>query len=186
VLADSAGLDRVDATVRLATAAMARFFAAGARGARWYPRAFALYYRMLLTEPPALEQRARIVAAGVEMAPCLAAAWRSFGEPAADLRDLASGLGCPVLVAWAKRDRILQLRRSLPAIRQIPNARLATFAGGHAPFLECPDEFAAEIEPFLAAAGRDDAAAASATCSAAAQRDDARERRRVERHDAQA
>jgi len=149
VLVDSAGLDQVDAATRLVTRGMAAFFAAGARGARWFPRAFDLYYRMLLTEEPAREQRARIVAGAVELAPRLVEAWRSFGEPSADVRALAAELACPVLVAWAKRDRILQLRRSLPAIERIPTARLELFRGGHAPFLECPDEFARVLESFL-------------------------------------
>lgn len=149
VLADSAGLDRVDAGVRAVTRAMSAFFAAGARGSRWFPRAFALYYGMLLPLPAAHEQRARIVAASGEMAPRLAEAWRSFGEPDADQRAAAAALACPVLVAWAKRDRILQLRRSLPAIRRIPDVRVALFDGGHAPFLECPDAFAARMIEFL-------------------------------------
>jgi pimeloyl-ACP methyl ester carboxylesterase len=52
-------------------------------------------------------------------------------------------------VAWARRDRVLQLRRSRAAIRAIPNARLEVFGGGHAPFLECPDAFNAALERFL-------------------------------------
>ena len=100
----------------------------------------------------ACEKRAEgveIVEAAVEMAPRLAEAWRSFGEPSADARALAAGLSCPVLVAWAKQDRVVQLRRSLPAIRRIPNVRIETFAGGHAPFRECPEEFSRTLESFL-------------------------------------
>jgi 4,5:9,10-diseco-3-hydroxy-5,9,17-trioxoandrosta-1(10),2-diene-4-oate hydrolase len=149
VLVDSGGLDRVDLAARLVTRGMAAFFAAGARGARWFPRAFELYYRAVLPAPPARAQRERIVAAAPELAPRLTEAWRSFGEPGADARPLAAGLGCPVLVAWAERDRVLQLRRSLPAIRRIPGARLERFPGGHAPFLECPDAFAAALAGFL-------------------------------------
>src|SRR5690606_21377735 len=103
----------------------------------------------VLSAPAAAPQRARIVAASREMAPRLAEAWRSFGEPDADLRDVAAALACPVLVAWAKRDRVLQLRRSRPAIRRIPGARLELFDGGHAPCLECPDAFAATLRAFL-------------------------------------
>ena len=149
VLVDSAGLDRVDALARGVTRAMAAFFAAGARGARWFPRAFALYYSFVLPEPAARAQRERIVAASREMAPRLAEAWRSFGEPSADLREAAARLACPVLVCWAKRDRVLQLRRSLPAIRRIPHARLELFAGGHAPFLEDPEAFDRALLRFL-------------------------------------
>lgn len=185
VLADPGGLDAVDATVRLVTGAMARFFAAGARGARWFPRAYALYYRMVLPGEPARAQRARIVAAGTEMAPRLVEAWRSFGAPSADLRASAMSLACPVLVAWAKQDRVVQLRRSLPAIRRIPDARLATFPGGHAAFLECPDAFAATLEPFLDAAWEGDVRNGRLRRSAA-ELDDALVGGRVERHDAQA
>lgn len=149
VLADAGGLDRVDAMTRLVTRAMVRFFAAGARGARWYPRAFARYYGVVLSGAAAAEQRARITAAGSEMAPRLVEAWRSFGEPDADLRGVAASLACPVLVAWARRDRVLQLWRSRPAIRRIPDARLELFEGGHAPFLESPDAFAASLSAFL-------------------------------------
>src|SRR5216684_3888165 len=39
----------------------ARFFAQGARGARWFPAAFALYYRIVLPGRAAAAQRARIV-----------------------------------------------------------------------------------------------------------------------------
>lgn len=149
VLVDSGGLDRVDALARGATRAMVAFFRAGARGAGWFPRAFALYYRLVLPAPAAREQRGRIVAAVREMAPRLGEAWRSFGEPGADVRALAASLPCPVLVCWAKRDRVVQLRRSLPAIRRIPNARLERFEGGHSAFLECPDEFERALGRFL-------------------------------------
>jgi 4,5:9,10-diseco-3-hydroxy-5,9,17-trioxoandrosta-1(10),2-diene-4-oate hydrolase len=149
VLVDSGGLDRVDLAARLATRAMARFFGAGARGARWFPRAFALYYRLVLPGPAARAQRERIVASAREVAPLLAAAWRSFGEPSADLRERARALRCPVLVAWAEGDRVLRLARSLPAIRRIPDARLERFPGGHAPFLECPERFLPALERFL-------------------------------------
>ncbi len=149
VLVDSGGLDRVDAAARAVSGLMARFFEAGARGAGWFPRSFDLSYRLVLPAPPARAQRERIVASAREIAPLLGEAWRSFGEPAADARALAGSLRCPVLVAWAERDRILQLRRSLPAIRRIPNARIERFPGGHAPFLECPELFLPSLERFL-------------------------------------
>jgi 4,5:9,10-diseco-3-hydroxy-5,9,17-trioxoandrosta-1(10),2-diene-4-oate hydrolase len=179
VLVDSAGLDQVDRLIRAVTRAMAAFFAAGARGARWFPRAFDLYYRLLLTEQPARAQRARIVAAAVELAPRLVEAWRSFGEPSADVRALAADLACPVLVAWARHDRVLQLRRSMPCIATIPNRRVELFAGGHAPFLECPDAFCRALESFL------EGIEAAPAVESSAELDDARECRRIERHHAQ-
>jgi len=150
VLVNPGGLDRVDRTARLVTGAMARFFRAGARGAWWYPTLFGLYYRVVLPEAPARAQRERIVSSAFEIAPVLAQAWSSFGHPAADTRELAMALRCPVFVAWAKNDRIIQLRRNRPTIDRIPNVRFEEFPAGHAPFLECPDRFRVSLEAFLA------------------------------------
>lgn len=164
VLENPGGLDRNDdRAARLALAMMARFFGAGARGASWFPAAFALYYRTVLPRATAAAQRRKIVAAGRELAPLLLEAWRSFAAPDADTRALATQVRCPVLVAWATRDRFVQLRRARPTIAMFPDARLARFPAGHAPHLETPDAFEAELERFLAtvdAAAADDANAA--------------------------
>jgi 4,5:9,10-diseco-3-hydroxy-5,9,17-trioxoandrosta-1(10),2-diene-4-oate hydrolase len=151
VLANSSGLDRFDAVTRVACGLMARFFRAGARGAAWFPRAFAAYYRTVLPRADAEAQRRRIVASAAEIAPLLAEAWSRFALPDADLRALAPTIACPVLCTWATRDRFIQLRRNLPAIRTFPNARVVEFAAGHAPQLEMPNAFADEVERFVAA-----------------------------------
>jgi 4,5:9,10-diseco-3-hydroxy-5,9,17-trioxoandrosta-1(10),2-diene-4-oate hydrolase len=149
VLANSAGLDRVGLSARLVTRSMAAFFAAGVRGARWFPRAFGAYYRIVLRGVPARAQRARIVAAARASAPRLAEAWRSFGRPEADLRAIGAGLRCPVLVAWAEQDLVIQLARNRPAIERIPGHALELFPAAHAAFLECPKAFARSLERFL-------------------------------------
>jgi len=151
VLVDPGGLVRLDAISRLAIGLMVRFFDAGARGARWYPAAFAAYYRLVLPLAAAAEQRGRIVACAREMAPLLAEAWRGFARPDADLRGLAESIRCPVLFAWAKSDRTLPLARCREAIGRFPDARLELFPGGHAPFLECPELFLPKLEEFLRA-----------------------------------
>jgi 4,5:9,10-diseco-3-hydroxy-5,9,17-trioxoandrosta-1(10),2-diene-4-oate hydrolase len=151
VLANSSGLDRVDAVTRVASGLMARFFRAGARGARWFPKAFGAYYRTVLPRAEAAAQRQRIVASAAEIAPLLAEAWSRFASPDADLRTLAPTIACPVLCTWATRDRFIQLRRNRPAIRSFPNARIVEFDAGHAPQLETPDAFAEEVERFVAA-----------------------------------
>ncbi len=152
VLENPGGLDRNDdAIARAALGMMTRFFAAGVRGARWFPMAFALYYRMVLPRAAAAAQRRRIVAAGREVAPVLLDAWRSFGAPEADTRALASSIRCPVLFAWATRDNFVQLRRARPAIAAIADARIVTYRAGHAAHLEDPDAFEADLERFLAA-----------------------------------
>jgi 4,5:9,10-diseco-3-hydroxy-5,9,17-trioxoandrosta-1(10),2-diene-4-oate hydrolase len=131
-------------------AGMARFFAAGSRGPRWFPAAFAAYYRTVLQRGAARDQRRRIVAAAYELAPVLEQAWRSFARPDEDLRALAAGVRCPVLFAWAARDQVVALSRNLAAIERFPCGRLEHFPAGHAPHLETPDAFEASVERFLA------------------------------------
>jgi 4,5:9,10-diseco-3-hydroxy-5,9,17-trioxoandrosta-1(10),2-diene-4-oate hydrolase len=149
VLVNPGGLLPLNGPARLAIDLMVRFFDRGARGARWYPALFATYYRLVLPLAAAAEERRRIVACAREMAPLLAQAWRGFARPEADLRGLAEGVRCPVLFAWAKSDRILQLKRCRKAIDRLPDARLELFPGGHAPFLECPALFFPRLEEFL-------------------------------------
>jgi pimeloyl-ACP methyl ester carboxylesterase len=153
VLVDPGGLIRMDALSRLAIGLMVRFFDAGTRGARWYPAAFAGYYRLVLPLAAAAEQRGRIVACAREMAPLLAEAWRGFAQPEADLRGLVEDICCPVLFGWAKSDRTLPVARCREAIGRFPDARLELFPGGHAPFLECPELFLPKLEEFLRALG---------------------------------
>jgi 4,5:9,10-diseco-3-hydroxy-5,9,17-trioxoandrosta-1(10),2-diene-4-oate hydrolase len=150
VLANPSGLDAFDVVTRVACAAMAGFFRAGMRRAWWFRRAFAAYYHMVLPLPAAAAQRARIVAAADEIVPVLAEAWAGFASSDADLRALAPTISCPVLFTWAVRDRFVQLRRNLPAIRTFPNARVVELSAGHAPQLETPDAFEVEVSTFLA------------------------------------
>lgn len=151
VLCDAGGLVPVSGFVRLVTRTMSRFFAAGARGAGWFARAYAFYYRyVVLPSPLAAAQRERIVAAGYEAAPLLAEAWAGFGRPEADLRGIAASLDVPVWCAWAGRDRVIPLWMCQPAIRKMRRASLSTFKGGHSAFLERPAEFWAGFEGFVA------------------------------------
>jgi pimeloyl-ACP methyl ester carboxylesterase len=151
VLENPGGIDRTDDPLaRTVIRAMVAFFDAGARGASWFPTAFAAYYQ----RAPAGEQRRRIVASAREIAPLLRDAWTGFGRPDADLRHLAPAIRCPVLIAWAARDQVIQLRRCRPALRDFPDARLETFPAGHAPHLETPDAFEAALERFLEPLGR--------------------------------
>ena len=107
------------------------------------------YYRLVLQRAPAAAQRRRIVAAGREIAPLLRDAWISFGTPEANLTALLPAIRCPVLVAWAARDQLVQLRRCRPALARFPDVRLETFPAGHAAHLETPDAFEPALERFL-------------------------------------
>lgn len=141
VLVDPGGLIALDGLTRCVIGAMAAFFAAGARGAAWFPVLFSLYYRMVLPGRPARTQRRRIVAAGRETAPVLQQAWTSFALPTSDLRRALAGLDLPILFVWSRQDRIVSWSRSRAAVKTARNASVRFFPGGHAAFLEAPDPF---------------------------------------------
>ena len=149
VLCNPGGLMPVNAVTRVACALFARFFAAGARGAGWFAAAFGAYYRYLvLPSRAAAAARMRIIAAGAETAPVLQSAWTGFGRPASDLRLAAASLAVPVWFAWARQDRIIPLWRNRPAIRAIRDMTLTTYDGGHAAFLEQPEDFLRDLLRF--------------------------------------
>ena len=150
VLCDSAGLVRVTPLVRLICGAFAAFFAAGERHAAWFAPAFRAYYRMVLTQPAAADQRRRITDDALRLAGVLRQAWTSFGQPEADLIETACALGAPIWVAWAKQDKVIPLAFCRPAIRRLRNATLTTFKAGHSAFLEQPDGFADGFLAFVA------------------------------------
>lgn len=149
IAANPSGLVPYGLQKRLFAGAVAGFFARGARGAVWYPRAFAALYRRVLSEAPAAEQRQRITATGREMAPLLAAAWRSFTQPADDLAEVLPRIACRTLITWSLGDRLNPLGFNRAGIARLRHGRLETFAGGHAPFLECPDAFDAAFTRFV-------------------------------------
>lgn len=150
VLCNTGGLVGIDATAKRFTGVFARFFAAGARGAWWYPAAFDLYYRQVLPSPAARAQRERLNACCREIAPLLQQAWTSFGQSENDLRAAAAALDCPVWFAWAKSDRVIPFSFCRPAIAAMRHATVTLFKGGHSPFLEQPAAFIPAFEAFAA------------------------------------
>src|SRR5579859_2207007 len=150
VLCDSGGLVPINALTRGFTGLLRGLFAAGARGAWWFKPFFAWFCRTALPSEAAAAQRARIIAAGYEVAPVLAQAWASFGRPEADIRAVAASLDLPVWVAWCRGDRIIPLSLCQPAIDAMKRARLTLFEGGHAAFLEQPEPFIEGLIDFVA------------------------------------
>lgn len=149
VLCNPGGLVPINPLVTGVCNAFSAFFAQGARGAWWFPRLFAWYYRLLiLPSAEATAQRERIIRAGREIAPVLRDGWKQFGGRSSDIRDLAISLDLPVLFAWARRDRIISLGKSMSCIERMKAARVATFDAGHAAFLERPGEFVGEFLRF--------------------------------------
>ena len=149
ILCNPGGLAPLNGLARAVIGAMVRFFTAGEHRARWFRLVFAAYYCLVLPGKNARAQRARIVAAGPEMAPLLKQAWDSFRQPDADLSEKASALKVPVLFAWAKQDQIVAWSRSRPAVLAIPGAQVQMFHGGHAAFLEDPEAFSRAFLEFV-------------------------------------
>jgi pimeloyl-ACP methyl ester carboxylesterase len=149
VLCDSAGLQSPNWIARIFIGGFVQFFAAGRRGAFWFPWAFSRYYSQVLKAAPAREERQRIVRSAYETAPTLEEAWRSFARTDESLFPVLPQVRCPVLVAWAKDDFVLPLKDNAPAFDRFPNHRVETFEGGHAAFLEDPERFEGAIRVFL-------------------------------------
>jgi 4,5:9,10-diseco-3-hydroxy-5,9,17-trioxoandrosta-1(10),2-diene-4-oate hydrolase len=147
VLCDTGGLVALTPVVRFIVLRGAAFFAAGERGAKWFAGAFRFYYRRVVL-PRAPEQAARIAASAYEIAGILRAAWEGFAEPDSDLRALVPAVACPVLIAWAKSDRVIAWSLSRKAARRFRDLRFKRFRGGHAAFLEDPERFARAFRKF--------------------------------------
>ena len=59
----------------------------------------------------------------------------------------------PTLVMWGERDKVLPAHHLEEARRVFPHAETHLLPGiGHMPQVECPDDFAARVRPFLASA----------------------------------
>jgi 4,5:9,10-diseco-3-hydroxy-5,9,17-trioxoandrosta-1(10),2-diene-4-oate hydrolase len=149
VLCDTGGLGKPSPISRIFVAGFAQFFAAGRRGAFWYPWAFGRYYRNVLIMGPALKERERIVRSAYEIAPVLEQAWESFDRPEENLLPLVPRIQCPVLLAWARQDFVLPLKYAQPSFNLFRKHQLEVFDGGHAAFLEDPDLFEKSMRKFF-------------------------------------
>lgn len=80
----------------------------------------------------------------------VAAVWRSFASADHDLRAEAERIVCPTLLVWGARDPVIPVRiAGASAHGIIPGSRLVTLPTGHSPFVEAPEDFLAEVLPFL-------------------------------------
>jgi pimeloyl-ACP methyl ester carboxylesterase len=149
VLCDTGGLGNPGFTSRLFIGAFVQFFAAGRRGAFWYPWAFKNYYEHVLINEPAFAERDRIVRSAYEIASPLEQAWKSFAKPEENLLGMLPEIQCPVLLAWAKHDIVIPLKYSQAYFGLFKNRQLEVFNSGHAAFLEDPDHFERSIRAFL-------------------------------------
>jgi pimeloyl-ACP methyl ester carboxylesterase len=78
------------------------------------------------------------------------AVWRSFAEPAHDLRARAGRVQAPALLIFGRHDPAIPASKDgVQAARSMPKALGVTMPCGHAPFAEMPEQFLAEVLPFL-------------------------------------
>jgi 4,5:9,10-diseco-3-hydroxy-5,9,17-trioxoandrosta-1(10),2-diene-4-oate hydrolase len=151
VLCDSAGLMPINVVTRFLIGRFVAFFRAGEKGRRWFGPAYRFYYNRVLPMEAAHEERARIVAAGYEMAPLLRQAFESFAGAEVDLREDVAHVRCPVFVAWASNDRVLAWSQSRKAAQAFHSGTIELFPGGHAAFLENPQRFVESFRAFARA-----------------------------------
>ena len=116
------------------------------------PRVFArLYLKHRTPAVKAMLERAATTQADARRIAINRAVWRSFIEPANDLRQSARAIQAPALLLFGKHDPVIPARKDgAVAARSMPAAKLVVMPSGHAPFAEIPEAFLAEVLPFLA------------------------------------
>ena len=128
------------------------------QGSRWAlsPRLWAsLYLRKKTPVTAAMLARA----AGEQSSPAALAlnraVWRSFAQPAHDLRSVASGIRVPVLLLCGRQDPAIPAHKDgRIAARCLPQAQFEVMPCGHAPFAELPELFLQRVLPWLDALPR--------------------------------
>lgn len=95
---------------------------------------------------------ARVVARAQtpEGARVAASLWRSFPDPAADLRALADRIAVPTLITWGVKDRTLRKSWGRSMHRAIAGSTYIEFDTGHLPFTSDQQGWLAAVTPFLA------------------------------------
>ncbi|CAA0128399.1 putative protein [Mycolicibacterium vanbaalenii] len=78
-----------------------------------------------------------------------ASLWRSFPDPAADLRPLAGGITSPTLITWGARDRTLRPSWGRAMHHAISDSAYVEFDTGHLPFTSDLQGWLGVVEPFL-------------------------------------
>lgn len=111
----------------------------------------AMYLRRRTPLTRAMLARAAQEQATVERLALNRAVWRSFAQPAHDLRPLAGGIQVPVLLVFGRFDPAIPAAKDGRQARAcLPHARFVALPCGHAPFAEMPEQFLAALQPFLA------------------------------------
>jgi pimeloyl-ACP methyl ester carboxylesterase len=117
---------------------------------RLFPRFVRGYMRAKTDNDRAVASRATTRAKTREGARTAAQMWRSFATPEHDLRDRAQAVKAPTLIVWGAKDIALPLSVGRATREAIDGARLHVLDTGHVVFSSAPDEFLAEVDPFIA------------------------------------
>jgi pimeloyl-ACP methyl ester carboxylesterase len=150
VLSNPGGLDKKGFPSGLVLKYMANFFRKGERGEPSFQKKFERYYKKVLPNDTAALRREEITKDAYKHSPLLVQAWTSFNEPEEDLRPLIKNITCPVLFAWAMKDKYVAYNRNKKAISQFSNATVIKYAqAGHTPYVETPQLFIKDMLAFL-------------------------------------
>lgn len=148
-LANPAGLDKGGLVSKWFLSFMTWFFKKGVSKHPKFGKWFKYYYHKVLPSPEAAERRGEIIDNAYSIAPILAEGWSSFKLESENLKDVAARLSCPVLVTWAMKDKKVQYRRNIQAVKQINRLELIKYNVGHTPILENSKQFLEDLKKFL-------------------------------------
>ncbi len=117
------------------------------------PRCFAsLYLKKRNPTTEAMLERAATVQREPIPQTLNRALWRSFLEPAHDLRNRAAQLKVPTLLLFGRKDPAIPAKTDGKlAARLLPKAKIKVLDCGHASFAELPEEFLDVVQSFLQA-----------------------------------
>lgn len=92
--------------------------------------------------------RTRLLAGGRPSAAALNAGLALLRDT--DLRPRLGAVRAPALILQGERDRLVSLAAAQALQKAVPQSALVSFpAAGHAPFLSCPQAFAARVRDFI-------------------------------------
>ncbi|MGF6882670.1 pimeloyl-ACP methyl ester carboxylesterase [Nocardia sp. GAS34] len=112
-----------------------------------FPRLIPRYMRARSENDRVVEANAIARARTSQGAELIAGLWRSFTDPAYDLRG--TRILAPTLLVWGTLDIVLPLREVRSVQAALPDAELATLETGHVVFSSDPGGFLTHVTQFL-------------------------------------
>ena len=151
--------DRVDALVlvnsggffepTVVTRAFCRLMGRERVTRRFMPRLIDLYMRAQTPADHATVRRTKARVATADGVAFAAALWRSFLDPAYDLRSVADRVTCPTLILSGAKDPIAGATAARSTHECLAGSKLVLLPTGHLPFSSSPDAFLEHLDPFL-------------------------------------